>query len=330
MAERQVVHLARLIEDLMDVVRISQGKIVLHRQPVELATIIGRAIETSHHQIDEKGHRFIVSLPHRPILVEGNLTRLEQVLWNLLNNAAKYTEPGGTINLTVETEGKEVVASVKDSGLGIAREMLPKVFDMFVQVGEHVDHAQGGLGIGLSLVKTLLEMHGGTILARSPGPGLGSEFVFRLPITAGAAEKREGKKTPELEGRITPPRRKILLVDDNKDAAASLAKLVRRVYHQEVRMEHDGPEAILAVGEFHPELILLDIGLPSLSGYEVAEILRRKTENRNILIAAVTGWGQEEDRRRSFESGIDVHFVKPVNPDALVDLLRDDRFPRQS
>lgn len=329
MAERQVVHLARLIDDLMDVARISQGKIVLHRRPVELAPIVREAVESARPQIDERRHRTTLSLPERPIFVLADATRLEQILWNLLNNAAKYTEPGGTIDVSIVDQGSEVAISVRDTGLGISAEMLPRIFDLFVQVDAHADHAQGGLGIGLSLVKTLVDMHGGSIVARSDGPGLGSEFVLRWPVAPSEAKTTEPiRKTPR-PSRSQPPRRKILVVDDNLDAAKSLAKLLEKLYRQEVRLAHDGPKAILAAEEFRPDLILLDIGLPGLSGYEVAERLRLRPEFQDVSIAALTGWGQEEDRRRSSESGIDLHYVKPVNPDEILNLLHDPRLGRK-
>jgi len=322
MAERQVVHLARLIDDLMDVARISQGKIDLHREIVDLSTIVNQAVETARPQIDERRHRLTVSLPGESIRLDGDPTRLEQVLWNLLNNSAKYTEPGGEITLKVELDGGEVLLRVRDTGVGIKTQMLPKVFGMFVQVDDHKGHSQGGLGIGLSLVRTLVEMHGGSIVAHSKGPGLGSEFVIRLPILPrNKAESRVEVRAPLDRASDRPLARRILVVDDNVDAARSLARLLTRVYGQEVRVAHDGPTALDLAGEFSPEVILLDIGLPGMDGYEVARRLRNQQAFRRVLLVALTGWGQEDDLARSREAGFNHHLVKPANPDIIRDLL---------
>ena len=321
MAERQVVHLTRLIDDLMDVARISQGKIELQKQVVDLAAIVNQAVETARPQIDGRRHRVIVRLPAEVIWLEGDPTRLEQILWNLLNNAAKYSEPGCQIDLVVELDRLEAVLRVRDTGIGIKPELLPRIFEMFIQDGDHRDHACGGLGIGLSLVRTLVEMHGGSITAHSDGPGLGSEFVVRLPVASiTPANSRPAKTSGVKQGRGLT-RRRILVVDDNADAARSLARLLTRLYEQEVRVANDGPEALVVAGEFRPELVLLDIGLPGMSGYEVAEQLRRLPEHERILIVALTGWGQEDDRRRSLAAGIDHHLVKPVDPEDLLALL---------
>ncbi len=321
MAERQVTHLARLIDDLMDVARISQGKIDLHREAVDLATIVSQSVETARPQIDDRRHRLTVSLPGEAIRLEADPTRLEQVLWNLLNNSAKYTEPGGEITLTVEPDGGEAVLRVQDTGIGIRPEMLPNVFDMFVQVDDHKGHSQGGLGIGLSLVRTLVEMHGGSIAAHSEGPGMGSEFVVRLPILARAKGKDTQARGHHGGPADRPPSRRILVVDDNVDAARSLARLLARLYDQEVRVAHDGPEALAIAGEFLPEVVLLDIGLPGMDGNEVARRLRLRPEFRRALLVALTGWGQEDDVARSKEAGFDHHLVKPADPDALKGLL---------
>ncbi len=321
MAERQVVHLTRLIDDLMDVARISRGKIELQKEVVDLATVVSQAVETARPQIVERRHDLSVAMPLGPIRLEADPTRLEQVLWNLLNNSAKYSPPGGKIALTVEPGAGEVVLRVRDEGIGIAPGMLPHIFDMFVQVGDHKDHAQGGLGIGLSLVRTLVEMHGGSIAAHSQGPGTGSEFVVRLPVLAPTREAGKAADRHRGGAGTGPPRRRILVVDDNIDAARSLARLLSRLYGQEVQVAHDGPEALEKAGEFRPEVVLLDIGLPGMSGYQVAERLRGRPEFESTLIVALTGWGQEDDRRRSVESGIDRHLVKPVKPEDILDLL---------
>jgi PAS domain S-box-containing protein len=322
MAERQVVHLARLVDDLMDVARISKGKLELRKEMLDLATVVGRAVESARTAIDERGHRLIVDRPEGPVRLEGDPTRLEQVLWNLLNNAAKYTEPGGEIRLTVEPGEGDVAVRVRDTGIGIEPAMLPSLFQMFVQVGEHRQHAQGGLGIGLGLVRTLVEMHGGSITAHSTGPGEGSEFVLRLPVLRSphhpaAGPARDEKRTP----RAGPPRRRILVVDDNADAANSLARLLTRLHGQEVRVAHDGPSALDVAREFRPEVALLDIGLPGMDGYELARRLRGMPESEVMMLMALTGWGQEADLRKSREAGFDRHLVKPVDPETLLEML---------
>jgi len=268
--------------------------------------------------VEERGHRLAVAMPAEPIALEGDPTRLEQVLGNLLHNAAKYTEPGGRITLSAARVGEEAVILVRDTGVGIAPEMLPKVFEMFVQVGQP-GHAQGGLGIGLGLVRSLVEMHGGRITARSDGPSRGSEFVVHLPaLPPRSATEVVPATAPRPASRdARPPRRRILVVDDNLDAANSLARLLTRVYGQEVRMAHDGPSALVAAGEFLPEVVLLDIGLPGMDGYEVAHALRNLPESGGMLVVALTGWGQEKDRQRSREAGFDDHLVKPVDPEHL-------------
>ncbi len=322
MAERQVVHLTRLIDDLMDVARISQGKIELQKQVVDLAAIVNQAVETARPHTDGRSHRVTVRLPDEVVRLNGDPTRLEQILWNLLNNAAKYSEPGCQIDVVVELDRLDVLIRVRDTGIGIKPEMLPRIFEMFIQDGDHRDHSRGGLGIGLSLVRRLVEMHGGSIAVHSAGPGLGSEFVVRLPVSSiTPAESEPAKNSPSKPG-CGLTRRRILVVDDNTDAARSLARLLTRLYEQEVRVADDGPEALVAVSEFQPEVVLLDIGLPGMSGYEVAEQLRRRPEYEGMLIVALTGWGQEEDRRRSLAAGIDHHLVKPVDVADLEKLLR--------
>lgn len=324
MAERQVVHLARLIDDLMDVARISRGKIDLHREIVGLATVVNQAVETARPQIDERRHHLTVSLPDEPIRLEGDPTRLEQILWNLLNNAAKYSDPGGEINLDVTRDGDDVVLQVRDTGIGIAPEMLPRVFEMFVQIGAHKGHAQGGLGIGLSLVRTLVELHGGSITVHSNGPGTGSTFTIRLPLLKEMPEGEASAPSRRRVSNITPPRRRILVVDDNSDAANSLARLLEKLYEQDVCVAHDGRQALALAAEFRPNIIVLDIGLPGMDGYEVARLLRKQPQFRDTLLVALTGWGQDSDLARSRAAGFNHHLVKPVNPDALVDLISKD------
>jgi len=322
MMERQVYNMTRLVDDLMDISRINWGKIELRAEDVDLVSIIRRAVAASLPFLEERQHELRLQLPDEPIRLGGDPTRLEQILDNLLNNAAKYTDPGGRIRLAAAREGDCAVIRVRDTGIGIEPEMLAKVFGLFVQVERRLDRSKGGLGIGLSLVRQLVEMHGGTIQAHSEGPGRGSEFVVRLP-----ALSREGG--PPLESRpdaapsprSTPARRRILVVDDNVDSARTMALLLMRLWKQEVQVAHDGPAALEAARAFHPEVILLDIGLPGLSGYEVARRLRRQPEFAGTLLVAMTGWGQDDDRLKSEEAGFDRHLVKPVDPDALRELL---------
>ncbi|WP_406699071.1 PAS domain S-box protein [Singulisphaera sp. Ch08] len=324
MAVRQVTHLARLVDDLMDISRINRGKIELRKEVVNLATIVGRAAEAVKSSLEARSHTLCVAQSDGSIYLEADPTRLEQILGNLLNNAIKYTQPGGRIAIDVERDEMEVVIRVRDTGIGIEPEMLHQVFGMFVQAGHHTDHSHGGLGIGLSLVKNLVELHGGTIHATSQGPGTGSEFVVQLPILAKAPDSgivgaQEERPRPDQR----PTRRRILVVDDNLDAANSLARLLRRLHDQEVEVAHDGPSALEAAAAFRPGLVLLDIGLPGMDGYEVARTLREWPEFATTRIIALTGWGQESDRQRSKEAGFDLHLVKPVDPDLLSDILRD-------
>jgi PAS domain S-box-containing protein len=328
MAERQVVHLARLIDDLMDIARISRGKIELRKETLLLAPLVERAVESVRPALDERHHRLDVLLPETPIWLAADPTRLEQILGNLLNNAIKYTEPGGTIGVAVASEGDDVVIRVRDSGIGIEPELLPRVFEIFVQAEDHQDRSQGGLGIGLSLVRRLVEMHGGTINAHSAGPRMGSEFVVRLPTLPApvpAPAPDDGQVVSPLEtgpaASQKPRRRRILVVDDNLDAANSLARLLKRLFGQDVRVAHDGPAALESAAVFRPEIVLLDIGMPGMDGYEVAERLRREPALPALRIIALTGWGQQTDRLRSQAVGFDHHLVKPVDPDVLCRLL---------
>jgi PAS domain S-box-containing protein len=322
--ERQVQQMTRLVDDLLDISRITRGKVELRKETVELTAIVSCAVETSRPLIEERQHELIVSLPPEPIQLEADPTRLAQILANLLNNSAKYTEPQGHIWLTAHREGHVVVLRVRDDGLGISAELLPRIFDLFVQANHGKDRAKGGLGIGLSLVRNLVEMHGGTITAHSEGPGKGSEFVVRLPLPSG--EWRVASDEPEdlssLATRHSPlaTKRRILVIDDNVDAADSLAVLLRLDGHQ-VRVAHDGRAALEAIAAEAPELVFLDIGLPGMDGYEIARRIREQPDGKHMVLVALTGWGQEEDRRRSKEAGFDHHFVKPVEPAAVQQLL---------
>ena len=320
MAERQVAHLTRLIDDLMDVARISQGKIELREERLDLLAVVRRAVETAGPSIRDKNHRLIVSLPDQPIFLDADMTRIEQVLSNLLGNAIKYTEHTGQIELTLEQRGAEVEVRLRDNGIGIPPEMLPRIFDMFVQADQSSKRAEGGLGIGLGLVRTLVTMHGGTIEAKSEGLGKGSEFLVRLPVVVEQPEPvpRNGSVDPAAgPGTVEAPRRRVLVVDDNVDAAQSLARLLSRLYDQDVRVAHDGYRAVALAEEFRPEVVLLDIGMPGMDGYEVARRLRARPDLQDVTIIALTGWGQEGDRARTKEAGFDIHIVKPVDPDEL-------------
>jgi PAS domain S-box-containing protein len=315
MMERQMHQLVRLVDDLLDVSRIIRGKIELRKEPVDLAMAVARAVETAHPVIDAHGHELRASLPPQPVYVEGDLIRLAQVVANLLTNAAKYTEQSGYIDVSVEASGHDAVLRVRDTGIGVPSEFLPYIFDLFVQGDRSLARSQGGLGIGLTLVKRLVEMHGGTVCAESAGVGHGSTFTVRLPLWTGAgADVGTGNG---IQARATDAlRKRILVVDDNVDAAESIA-MVLRVGGYDVRCVHDGPSALQAAERYHPEVVVLDIGLPGMSGYDVARHLRRRPQFTRTPIIAVTGYGQDDDRRRSREAGFDAHLTKPVDPNAL-------------
>ena len=320
MMERQVHHLVRLVDDLLDVSRVMRGKIELRKERVELSAVVARAVETVQPLIEAQGHELTVSLPPESLPLDADPVRLAQVIGNLLTNAAKYTEANGRIRLTAQRDGKQAVLRVRDTGIGIAPDMLPRIFDLFVQVDHAATRSQGGLGIGLTLVKNLVEMHGGTVEAHSPGLGQGSELVVRLPLSAREPEKPEGREV--ADARQVPPSSglRLLVVDDNQDAANSLAMLLRLQGH-EVGVAHDGPAALDMVEVYRPEMVFLDIGMPGMDGYEVARRLRRQPGLESVRLAALTGWGQQEDRRRTAEAGFDHHLVKPVEPAALEGLL---------
>jgi two-component system CheB/CheR fusion protein len=318
--ERQVRHLARLVDDLLDVSRISQGKLTLRTGPVDLAAVVRQAVENAAPLVEARRQRLDVSLPAEPLPLEADPTRLAQVVANLLHNAAKYTPEGGHVRLDARREGDQVVLRVADDGIGLSPEVLPRVFDLFAQAEPGLPHSQGGLGIGLTLVQGLVEMHGGSVAAGSEGPGKGSEFTIRLPALPDAPGPSPAG--PASAGRPDPsPSRRVLVVDDNVDAAESLAVVLRLTGH-EARTAHSGAEALHAAGAFRPEAVLLDLGLPGgLSGYELAPRLRQLPGLGGALLVALTGLGQEEDRRRSQEAGFDAHLTKPADLDALQALL---------
>jgi CheY-like chemotaxis protein len=317
MMERQVGHLVRLVEDLMEVSRITRGKVELRKEPVELAAVVLSAVEASRPLIEASRHQLAISLPGEPLIIHGDPVRLSQVFANLLNNAAKYMDAGGQIWLTASQQGGDVLVSVRDTGIGIPADMLPHIFKMFTQVDRSTRQAQGGLGIGLTLVRTLAEMHGGQVEARSLGMNQGSEFIVRLPLHQEAYDI--GPLRPEGWEPVLPNRR-VLVVDDNRDAAESLGLLLM-LLGAEVRVVNDGPAALAEIPDFQPTVVLLDIGMPGMDGYEVARRIRQRPEGRDLMLIALTGWGQEEDRRRTSQAGFDHHLLKPADMTALKSLL---------
>ena len=315
--ERQLGQLAHLIDDLLDVSRVITGRIQLHRERLEMRGIVERALESVRSLIEQRKHELSVSLPAEPVWLQGDATRLEQVVVNLLNNAAKYTDEGGQIWLTVEQERGEVVVRVWDTGVGIAPELLPRIFDLFTQADRTLDRSQGGLGIGLSLVQKLVELHGGTVEAHSAGLGHGSEFIVRLPALSPEGEsiiaRVETAKQPAQTSRV-------LVVDDNMDAADMLVMMLQMFGH-EVQAAYTGQTALEMAVEYQPDVVLLDIGLPDMNGYEVARHLRQQPQTKDVRLIAMTGYGQDSDRQRSEEAGCEHHLVKPVDPQKLQDLL---------
>jgi PAS domain S-box-containing protein len=318
--ERQVAHMSRLLDDLLDMSRITQNRLELRQQEVEIHSVIEAAVETSRPAIDGGHHRLrLLPAPH-PVRLQVDPVRLAQIFTNLLNNAAKYTDDGGEITVSVTSAVSEVIVSVKDNGIGLTRENLATVFEMFSQASLSRGRSRGGLGIGLSLARALVRLHGGTIQARSDGPGKGSEFIVTLPLTrsghAAPASEVQLAQSPAAASRRA---KRIVVVDDNQDAADSLTALLRIKGHQ-VEVAYDGESAIALVMRALPDLVLLDIGLPGKSGYQVAREIRDHTSGRTVLVA-LTGWGKDEDKRRALESGFDQHFTKPLTVDQLEDIL---------
>jgi CheY-like chemotaxis protein len=310
--DRQVTLLARLVEELLDVSRISQGKIALKREPVDLARVVAHSVETSRPLIDARSQTLAVSIPATPVWLSADFARLSQVVANLLNNAAKYTGEGGRIELGAAVHEGEASITVRDNGSGIEPELLDKVFDLFVQGDRALDRGQGGLGIGLTLVKRLVELHQGRVEAASDGPGRGAIFTVTLPCIAAVEPQRS---TPQLVAQSSSEiyGRRVLVVDDNVDAAESTAAFLRLEGH-EVKAVHDGLQALSSLKVFDPHVVVLDIGLPGLDGYAVARQLRGRGDTSHVLLIALTGYGQKEDRARAAESGFDYHFVKPADP----------------
>ncbi len=319
--ERQTGQLSRLVDDLLDVSRITRGKLRLKSAPMDLRGAVERAVEASRPLIDARAHQLELRLPDRDMPVHADMTRLTQVVLNLLNNAAKYTPEGGRIEIEGECAGQDCVLRVRDNGVGMPPDLVEQVFDLFAQGERTLDRSEGGLGIGLTLARRIVGLHGGTITARSEGVGKGSEFEVRLPrlnvnLTEAQAPAVEGARRAGFE------KRSILVVDDNADAASSMAMLLRMVGH-EVAIENDGPRALERAAASHPDIVLLDIGLPGIDGYEVARRLRTALHGERMRIYAMTGYGQEEDRRRSLAAGFDGHLVKPVMPAELLAVIDD-------
>lgn len=318
MMERQVGQMGRLVDDLLDVSRVSRGKIELRRGRVELASVVHHAVEAARSQMEAKEHEIAVTLPTKPLYVHGDPTRLAQMVGNLLNNACKFTDKGGLVSVTGKLEGALAVIRVRDSGIGMAASELPRIFDMFMQVDTSMERSNSGLGIGLTLVKSLVELHGGSVQAQSAGLGQGSEFTVRLPIVAEAPKAPSaGLAIPDTMPMIA---RRILVVDDNRDAAESLAMLLN-LKQSETHIAHDGFEGVEAASTFKPDVVLLDIGMPTVNGYEACRRIREQPWGRSMILIALTGWGQDQDRQLSKEAGFDGHMVKPVDIDSLMSLL---------
>lgn len=317
--ERQLKHLVRLIDDLVDVSRITRGKLELRKERVDLASVLQIAIEINRPLLESKQQHMRIELPGEPLMVEADATRLAQVFANLINNGAKYSDPRSDIRIHAARAGSRAVVTVTDQGVGIDRDMLTSIFDMFTQVERPPPLPHDGLGLGLTLVKRIVELHGGSVSAFSEGPGLGSSFTVEL----GLIESRgEAQRTAPVMGKAEDgsDRARILVADDNYDAAQSLAIMLSMDGH-EVRTAGDGFEALRTAEEFHPQLVVLDIGMPKLDGYETARRLRERPWAAHTRLFALTGWGQEEDRERARRAGFDQHLVKPVDPEALSQLL---------
>lgn len=319
MMERQLGHMIRLVDDLLDIARINQNKMELRRSHLLLADVVSSAIETARPAIEAAGHALTVSLPQSPVFLNADLTRLAQVFANLLTNSAKYTERGGRIWLTAERRGTDAIVSVRDTGIGIPAEALPRIFELFSQVDRSIERSTGGLGIGLALVKGLVEMHGGTVVAASDGQGKGSTFTVTLPALATDTDPQLANSS-ENGQTAAGPRRRMLVVDDNRDAATSMA-IMLKLRGNDVATAHDGTEAIDAADTFRPQVILMDVGMPELNGLDATRRIREQPWGRSVVIIALTGWGQEDDRAQSQEAGCDGHLVKPVDLNELEQLL---------
>ena len=317
---RQVEHMVHLVDDLMDLSRVNRGAIELRKESVKLRDILEAAVETARPVLEQKQHRLEVHFLPQPVMIDGDSTRLAQVFSNLLNNAAKYTEPGGRISLRVEQTSDQVMITITDTGLGIKKEDQAKVFEMFAQVNRKTDRAQGGLGIGLNIVQRLTRMHGGNITVASEGPGMGSAFTVTLPILHSGEVAAPIVRAKAADDTVKPLR--ILIVDDNVDAAFVLSMLLKKMDH-EVHAMHGGEEAIGLVKGFRPDVVFLDIGMPGMDGYEVCRRMRKLEGLEQCHIVALTGWGQQEDKDRAKEAGFDKHLVKPTDRETIIQLLAD-------
>jgi len=316
--ERQVGHVSRLVDDLLEISRVAEGKLELRIEHVDLSMAIQQAIESSRALIDASSHRLIANLPDVPLFLDVDPTRLSQIVQNVINNAAKYTPAGGTIHIDATREDEEVVISVRDTGIGIAPEHLPTIFGIFAQLAPGLSRSQGGLGIGLSLVRALVERHGGTVKAFSAGVGKGSEFVIRLPLSPnqGNLQSKTSEKTPGSSRKSM----RILIIDDNEDAAESLAMLLEIEGH-EIQTAGDGMTGLRLFQDNPADAVVLDIGLPDITGYDIARRIRKATHGASALLIAVTGWGQEKDQQEAIEAGFDFHFIKPVDYRRLLTVL---------
>ena len=319
--DRQMQHMTRLTDDLLDLARITSNKIELRKSRTELANLVSGAVEISRPLIEEREQELNLNIPAEPVYLNGDITRLSQVISNLLNNASKYTARGGRIRLDARLQDGEAVIVVEDNGIGIPAGKLPHIFEMFAQIGKSAEDSGGGLGIGLTLVRQLVGMHGGTVEAYSDGDGKGSTFIVRLPVITGTRSEEIPELGPETQSSASTLKRRILVVDDNVDCAESLGMLLR-LTGNEVRIANDGQEAVELVGTFQPDIAFLDIGMPKLNGYEAARRIR-ESQGKDLLLIAVSGWGQEDDRRRSKDAGFDHHLVKPIDFDALETLLAE-------
>jgi len=319
MAERQVRHMTRLVDDLLDVSRITTGKLQLRPQPLDVAQLVRNVAEDRRSAIEQAGLKLVVTIPDTGLWVMGDSTRLSQVLSNLLDNARKFTDRGGEIAVRLNADRREAIVTVRDTGVGIEPAVLPRLFDVFVQDDRSLDRSRGGLGLGLSVVKALIELHGGQVLANSDGLGRGAEFTVRLPLTAEPVAA-PGTAT-EPDARV--PRRRVLLIEDNRDAAEGLRMLLELQRH-EVRVAHSGPEGLAALAGWCPEVVLCDVGLPGgMSGYDVARRVRNLPGMGQAFLVALTGYGQDGDRQRGREAGFDHHVTKPADPVVLLKLVAD-------
>jgi signal transduction histidine kinase/ActR/RegA family two-component response regulator len=318
--ERQMQHLTRLVDDLLDVSRITRGQVAIRTAPLDLQEVIAKAVEMASPLLEARSHRLDVSLPEERLRVQGDGARLSQALSNILNNAAKYTEASGEIRVRAAREGAEVVVRVRDSGMGISPEMLPRVFDLFAQEQRGLDRSQGGLGVGLTIVRSLVEMHGGRVTASSDGAGRGSEFEIRLPALEEAAAEAEGSSARPAAPALGRRGARVLIVDDNVDAASVLADALRHVGYS-TAVAHDGPTGLETARSFQPSVVLLDIGLPVMDGYELASRLRSETDSAALALVAITGYGQSADKARATLAGFDEHLVKPVELDMVLEVL---------